>query len=152
MKEEGRGKGGKEKKKRRKNRIGRCFIEIRGRNIYLDVSDSSSFQSFVFLHFFFFFPSTTFRPGKILPRAAQRTARRMRTNLCEFLNLLFRHPRLFLSFCTLVFVSFITLKTDRCCLELSIIIRVEIKYLLGIYSRLVPRIVDLRKKRKSLAF
>ena len=151
MKEEGRGKGGKEKKKRRKNRIGRCFIEIRGRNIYLDVSDSSSFQSFVFLHFFFF-PSTTFRPGKILPRAAQRTARRMRTNLCEFLNLLFRHPRLFLSFCTLVFVSFITLKTDRCCLELSIIIRVEIKYLLGIYSRLMLRIVDLRKKRKSLAF
>lgn len=74
----GRGKGGK---KRRKNCIGRCFIEIRG-EIYLDVS-KSSFQSFVFLYFFFFF--STFRPGKILPRA-QRTARRMRTNLCEFLN------------------------------------------------------------------
>lgn len=73
----------KVEKKRRKNCIGRCFIEIRG-EIYLDVSksSSSSFQSFVFLYFFFF---STFRPGKILPRA-QRTARRMRTNLCEFLN------------------------------------------------------------------
>lgn len=55
----GRGKGGK---KRRKNCIGRCFIEIRG-EIYLDVSksSSSSFQSFVFLYFFFFPP---FAPEK----------------------------------------------------------------------------------------
>lgn len=46
----------KVEKKRRKNCIGRCFIEIRG-EIYLDVSksSSSSFQSFVFLYFFFFF-------------------------------------------------------------------------------------------------
>ena len=142
-----------ERKKKKGERIALAVALLRsGGEIYISTFPTRRRFSPSFFFIFFFFPSTTFRPGKILPRAAQRTARRMRTNLCEFLNLLFRHPRLFLSFCTLVFVSFITLKTDRCCLELSIIIRVEIKYLLGIYSRLMLRIVDLRKKRKSLAF
>lgn len=77
----GRGKGGKKKEK-----------ELHWPLLYWDPGRNISrrFQVVVvvvsvfrFSSFFFFF--STFRPGKILPRA-QRTARRMRTNLCEFLN------------------------------------------------------------------
>ena len=103
-----------ERKKKKGERIALAVALLRsGGEIYISTFPTRRRFSPSFF-FIFFFPSTTFRPGKILPRVAQRTARRMRTNLCEFLNLLFRHPRLFLSFCTLVFVSFITLKTDRC--------------------------------------
>lgn len=87
-KEDERGKGGRRERKRWKKKEKELHWPLLywdpGRNI------SRRFQVVVvvvsvfrFSLFFFFF--STFRPGKILPRA-QRTARRMRTNLCEFLN------------------------------------------------------------------
>lgn len=79
------GKGGRRERKRWKKkgeRIALAVALLRSGAKYISTFPSRRFSLSFFFIFFFF---STFRPGKILPRA-QRTARRMRTNLCEFLN------------------------------------------------------------------
>lgn len=107
----GRGKGGK---KRRKNCIGRCFIEIRG-EIYLDVSksSSSSFQSFVFLYFFFFFFHLS--PRKNIASRPEDRAQ----NADKFMRILesssatLDYSRAFVFFFSFFLLRRVTLKTDR---------------------------------------
>lgn len=77
---------GEEKVEKKGERIALAVALLRSGAKYISTFPSRRRRrfslSFFFIYFFFF---STFRPGKILPRA-QRTARRMRTNLCEFLN------------------------------------------------------------------